>query len=429
MKQKNLWGGVFSSKSSSEFIAFNQSLGFDKRLYKHDITGSLAYAKALYKANVIDHSELEELAKGLKSVLADLENDPSIFQMHIDAGTEDIHSMVGLLLTEKIGVTAKKLHTGRSRNDQVVTDLKLWMIEAVKKVCHTIDLTIKAIDQNIEKYGTSPLPGYTHLQKAQPIKWALLLESYMTKLDRDKKKFENCLETLKIMPLGSGALAGNPWKIDREDLAKDLGFKQITKNSLDAVSDRDFVLDFLYCCSTVMVHLSKISEDLIIYATSEFSFINLSDKVTSGSSLMPQKKNPDALELIRGKSGRVFAHLQSLLTTLKGLPSTYNKDLQEDKEALFGAYDTVIPCLKVMALVFQGLKLNTKVCEQASSTGYINATIFADSLVTLGHPFREAHELTGRAVKMGISLGKELHELSADELRSIAPGLEHITLQ
>lgn len=426
---KKLWGGVFTQPNHPLFISFNQSLSFDKRLIEEDIQGSKAYADELYLAGVIDSSDKDKILNGLDEVLEELSGNKDVFNQHIADEIEDIHSLVEVLLTQKIGTVAKKLHTGRSRNDQVVTDLKLWMMKACKASIHYIDNLKNALTSHGHLHREIKISGYTHLQKAQPISWQLFMDSYAQKLDRDKIAFERVFEDLKILPLGSGAIAGNPWPIDRQRLAKELGFADITANPVDAVSDRDYVLDFIYASSKVMLHLSSLCEDLIIYSTSEFNLINLSQQVTTGSSLMPQKRNPDALELIRGKSGRVIGNLQGLFITLKGLPSSYNKDLQEDKEALFESYDTLIDCLKIAQIAIEGMTLNKEVCRKASTSGYINATQFADEVVRLGFPFRDAHEITGKAVQLGLKLQKELHELSQAELASIDPAIREIDLR
>ena len=409
-----LWGGRFTQDSDVRFKHFNDSLRFDYRLFHEDVEGSRAWAQALAQVKVLSEQECASLIQALN----ELEQEMTGRELEIAAaGDEDIHSYVERRLIEKVGALGKKLHTGRSRNDQVALDLKLFCRGAcddlMQAVRHLQRELLKVADEN---QGVI-FPGYTHLQRAQPVTFAHFCLAYLQMLDRDFVRLNNIRDLLNICPLGSAALAGTAYPIDREALAKNLGFKGATHNSLDAVSDRDHVMELLSCASISMVHLSRLAEDLIIYNSGEANFLELSDKVTSGSSLMPQKKNPDACELIRGKAGRVVGSLMGILTTVKALPLAYDKDLQEDKEGLFDALDTWHECLDMMALVFEGIKLNKAKIEAAAKGGYSNATELADYLVSKGVPFREAHDIVGQVVLYAIAQNKALEELSVEEFK------------
>ena len=409
-----LWGGRFTQDSDVRFKHFNDSLRFDYRLFHEDVEGSRAWAQALAQVKVLSEQESASLIQALN----ELEQEMTGRELEIAAaGDEDIHSYVERRLIEKVGALGKKLHTGRSRNDQVALDLKLFCRGAcddlMQAVRHLQRELLKVADEN---QGVI-FPGYTHLQRAQPVTFAHFCLAYLQMLDRDFVRLNNVRDLLNICPLGSAALAGTAYPIDREALAKNLGFKGATHNSLDAVSDRDHVMELLSCASISMVHLSRLAEDLIIYNSGEANFLELSDKVTSGSSLMPQKKNPDACELIRGKAGRVVGSLMGILTTVKALPLAYDKDLQEDKEGLFDALDTWHECLDMMALVFEGIKLNKAKIEAAAKGGYSNATELADYLVSKGVPFREAHDIVGQVVLYAIAQNKALEELSVEEFK------------
>lgn len=409
-----LWGGRFTQDSDVRFKHFNDSLRFDYRLFHEDVEGSRAWAQALAQVKVLSEQECSSLIQALN----ELEQEMTGRELEIAAaGDEDIHSYVERRLIEKVGALGKKLHTGRSRNDQVALDLKLFCRGAcddlMQAVRHLQRELLKVADEN---QGVI-FPGYTHLQRAQPVTFAHFCLAYLQMLDRDFVRLNNVRDLLNICPLGSAALAGTAYPIDREALAHNLGFKGATHNSLDAVSDRDHVMELLSCASISMVHLSRLAEDLIIYNSGEANFLELSDKVTSGSSLMPQKKNPDACELIRGKAGRVVGSLMGILTTVKALPLAYDKDLQEDKEGLFDALDTWHECLDMMALVFEGIKLNKAKIEAAAKGGYSNATELADYLVSKGVPFREAHDIVGQVVLYAIAQNKALEELSVDEFK------------
>ena len=409
-----LWGGRFTQDSDVRFKHFNDSLRFDYRLFHEDVEGSRAWAQALAKVQVLSETECGDLIRALN----ELEQEMSGREHEIAvAGDEDIHSYVERRLIEKVGALGKKLHTGRSRNDQVALDLKLFCRGAADDLLKAIRALQRELLKVADLYQGVIFPGYTHLQRAQPVTFSHFCLSYLQMLDRDFARLSNARDLLNICPLGSAALAGTAYPIDREALAQSLGFKSATHNSLDAVSDRDHVMELLSCASISMVHLSRLAEDLIIYNSGEANFIELSDKVTSGSSLMPQKKNPDALELIRGKAGRVVGALMGILTTVKALPLAYDKDLQEDKEGLFDALDTWHECLDMMALVFEDIKLNKEKITAAAKGGYSNATELADYLVSKGVPFREAHSVVGQVVLYAIEQKKPLEELSVAEFQ------------
>lgn len=412
-----LWGGRFTQDSDVRFKHFNDSLVFDYRLFHEDVEGSRAWAKSLVTVNVLTQDECASLIQALNELEQEMtgrENEIAL------AGDEDIHSYVERRLIEKVGALGKKLHTGRSRNDQVAVDLKLFC----RRACDEILKSIRGLQRQLLKVADENqgviFPGYTHLQRAQPVTFSHFCLAYLQMFDRDFVRLSNARDLLNVCPLGSAALAGTAYPMDREELAKNLGFKGATHNSLDAVSDRDHVMELLSAASISLVHLSRLSEDLIIYNSGEANFIELSDTVTSGSSLMPQKKNPDACELIRGKAGRVVGALMGILTTVKALPLAYDKDLQEDKEGLFDALDTWHECLDMMSLVFEGIKLNKDKIEAAAKGGYSNATELADYLVSKGVPFREAHDIVGQVVLYAISVAKPLEDLSVDEFKKFS---------
>ncbi|MFM9958598.1 MAG: argininosuccinate lyase [Phycisphaerales bacterium] len=425
-----LWGGRFEDGSGGPdalFRAFNDSLPFDKRLLEDDIHGSIAWAAAICRAGVITESERATLEEALRAVLIEVKANPALIDKATD---EDVHSFVERLLVERAGALGKKLHTGRSRNDQVATDLRLWtartisgaLLPALREARSSL---LRLADRELE----SVLPGYTHLQRAQPILWGHWALAYAEMLERDAERLAQALARTRVSPLGSGALAGTAYDVDREQIARDLGFGGggggggggATRNSLDAVSDRDFAVDTVNACVLCALHLSRLAEDLIIYSTGEFAFVEMSDKWSSGSSLMPQKKNPDALELLRAKTGRIIGAQATLNTVLKGLPLAYNKDLQEDKEPLFEATDSLLLVLRVLPGVLDGMKVSRETCRRAAEGGHANATDFADYLVDKGVPFREAHEITGRVVRLALSKGVPIERLSLPELRTLAP--------
>lgn len=414
---KNLWGGRFTGKPDEKFVEFNNSFRFDWRLFRADITASVAHADALFHAGVLTRLEAEKIRNGLETLLKRADFDKNYFS---DSDAEDVHSFIESKLVQLIGETGKKLHTGRSRNDQVATAFRLWLREEIESISNCVRELQKAIYDAAERQREAVIPGYTHLQRAMPVLWAHWCLAYFEMCERDHERLDEVWRRTNILPLGSAALAGTSFEIDREQVAKSLGFEGVTLNSLDAVSDRDFAIEFTSACSLVMVHLSRLAEDLILYASTEFGFITLSDAVSTGSSLMPQKKNPDALELIRGKAGRVFGHQTALLSMMKGLPLAYNKDMQEDKEAVFDTADTVRSCLEVAAIVFKNLRVNEEKTLKAATTGYLNATELADYLVKKGVPFRTAHDAVGKIVLHAISQNKELGELALKEFQQFS---------
>jgi argininosuccinate lyase len=420
-ESKNLWGGRFTGKSDPEFAVFNNSFRFDRRLFAADVQASLAYCKALSAADVITHDEADKIQSGLQTILDDARDNANYPE---EAGAEDVHSFVEARLVELAGEPGRKLHTGRSRNDQVATDMRLWLRDAIDEMSRRLRDTQEALLDFAEANREIVIPGYTHLQRAQPVLLAHWCLAYFEMLARDRDRLVDTRRRVNVLPLGSGALAGTSFPIDRELLARELGFEAVSQNSVDAVSDRDFCVEFLSACSLVMVHLSRLAEDIILYSTSEFGFFELNDAVATGSSLMPQKKNPDSMELVRGKAGRVFGNLQALLTVLKGLPLAYNKDMQEDKEAVFDSFDTVNACVEVTATVVQNINVNRERAHAASATGYMNATELADYLVRKGVAFREAHGTVGKIVVRAMLLGVELERLSIADLRSFSPLIE-----
>jgi argininosuccinate lyase len=413
-KPGNLWGGRFTGQVDPSFADFNNSFSFDRRLFEVDVRASLAHCNGLVRAGVLSSEEGDRIKTGLSRILEAASADKSYLD-GIEA--EDVHSFVEARLVELIGDTGRKLHTSRSRNDQVATDLRLWLRDAIDHLLTRIKETQAALLDLAGGNRTTVMPGYTHLQRAQPILFAHWCLAYFEMFSRDRERLVEVRKRTNIMPLGSGALAGASFPIDRESVAAELGFHGISRNSVDAVSDRDFGVEFAGAGSLVMVHLSRLAEEIILYSTTEFGFFELSDAVATGSSLMPQKKNPDSMELVRGKAGRVFGHTMSLLTTLKGLPLAYNKDMQEDKEAIFDTFDTTSASLEVSTIVLRNLTARADRMRDAAVKGMMNATELADYLVRKGMPFREAHEVVGRLVVLGIERGVELEELSLDELK------------
>ncbi len=415
-----LWGGRFTEKPHETFAEFNDSFRFDRRLFAADIRGSVAHANGLLRAGLLSPDEADAVIGGLTQLLADAAIVPDFFA----SDAEDVHSFIEGKLVEAIGDAGRKLHTGRSRNDQVATALRIWMREEIDRIdVLTRDLQAAIVDI-AEGFRDAVMPGYTHLQRAQPILFAHWCLAYFEMFRRDRDRLKDLFVRVNVLPLGSGALAGTGFPIDREAVASELGFTAVAANSLDAVSDRDFAIEFTSVCSLIMLHLSRIAEDMIIFCSNEFGFIKLSDAVSSGSSLMPQKKNPDALELLRGKAGRVFGHNSALLTMMKGLPLAYNKDMQEDKEAVFDTADTVKISLRAAAIVVENAIVDEERSREAAIKGYLNATELADHLVKKGVPFRTAHETVGRIVLLGIGQGKELEELTLEEMRAIAPEID-----
>ncbi len=414
-----LWGGRFRGGTDELMKRFNDSISFDQRLYAADIEGSMAYARALARAGLITEQETDQLVAGLEQVRAEF--DEGTFQ--IEPGDEDIHTAVERRLGELVGDVAGKLHTGRSRNDQVATDLRLYLLEAIERLEQAVIGLQRAIVGQAESCQDIIMPGYTHLQHAQPVLFSHWLMAFFWKLDRDRGRLRDVAERVRVCPLGAGALAGNPFGIDRAAMAEALGFDAPTENTIDSVNDRDYVVEFLAWAALTQVHLSSLAEDLILWASQEFGFVELDDAYATGSSLMPQKKNPDSLELLRGKSGRVVGHLTGLLTTLKGLPTAYNKDLQEDKEALFDVIDTMEMALPIATGVIETLNVNADAMEGALDDGML-ATDLADYLVRRGVPFRQSHHLVGEAVCRAEELDVPLKQLDLTEYQEIHPAFD-----
>ena len=413
-ESKNLWGGRFTGKADPGFVAFNNSFRFDLRLFEADVVASVAYCRALVGAGVFTKEEADQTVAALEQILTLGRESVDYFK---ESTAEDVHSFVESKLVELAGDLGRKLHTGRSRNDQVATDFRLWLRSSIDDLSGTLRNTQSALLDFAEANRDVVIPGYTHLQRAQPVLLAHWCLAYFEMLARDGERLSDTRKRVNVLPLGSAALAGNSFSIDRDGLAVELGFEAISRNSLDAVSDRDFCVEFLSACALVMVHLSRLAEDIILYSTTEFGFIELGDAIATGSSLMPQKKNPDSMELVRGKAGRVFGDLLGLVATLKGLPLAYNKDMQEDKESVFDAFDTTTSSLQVTQAVLANITIRKERALAAASVGYMNATELADYLVRKGMPFRDAHETVGKIVVQAIGQGVELDQLSLADFR------------
>ena len=416
----NLWGGRFNEKPDETFREFNDSFRFDRRLFAADIRASIAHAHGLNRGSVLTDGETEQIRSALGKLLERSTTDDAFF----DSDAEDVHSFIESSLVSLIGDVGKKLHTGRSRNDQVATAFRLWLRDEIDAMDADVIALQHALIDAAGRHRDAAIPGYTHLQRAQPVLWAHWCLAYFEMHERDRDRLRDVRRRVNVMPLGSAALAGTSFPIDRESVAKELGFEGVSKNSLDAVSDRDFAIEFVGACSLAMVHLSRMAEDLILYCSTEFGFVTLSDAVSTGSSLMPQKKNPDALELIRGKAGRVFGHHAALLATMKGLPLAYNKDMQEDKEAVFDTVDTVRSCVRVSSIVLENMTLIESRTRAAAATGFLNATELADYLVKKGIPFRTAHDTVGKAVLLAAESGRELDELTLEEFRRFSEAID-----
>ena len=408
-----LWEGRFAQPSAKSADAFNQSLSFDKKLYWHDIFASIAHVKMLGETKILPAGDVEKICDALQQILADIESGKLPLE-----GAEDIHTFIEEELVRRIGVMGKRMHTARSRNDQVATDFRLYVKDSIAGICGQLHALISALLELANAHVGHIMPGYTHLQRAQPISLAQYLNAYSEMFLRDLERFTDCYKRTDVMPLGSCALAGTDFPIDRTITAKLLNFSKISQNSLDGVSDRDFVAEYIFCCSTVMAHLSRFCEDLILYSTWEFGFIEISDDYSTGSSIMPQKKNPDIPELIRGKTGRVYGSLTAILTVIKGIPTAYNKDLQEDKEALFNAEDTVKSCLSIFTELLRNVTFHTRKMHNAAAGGFSTATDIADYLVMKGMAFRDAHGVTGRIVRYCIENGRSLDKLDLATYRS-----------
>ncbi len=413
---KKMWGGRFSKTTDHLVEDFHSSISFDQRLYKEDIKGSIAHARMLGIQNIISESEAEQIIAGLQEVLKEITEG----KVEFDVGAEDIHMNVESLLTKKIGEVGKKLHTGRSRNDQVALDVRLYLLTEMEEIGELLVNLMKALTDVASENVRTVLPGYTHLQRAQPINFAHHMLAYFEMFYRDYQRLQDTAKRTSVSPLGSGAMAGTTFPLNREMVQKELGLSGITNNSLDGVSDRDFIIEFTSFSAILMMHLSRLSEEIIFWSSQEAAFIELDDAYSTGSSIMPQKKNPDVAELVRGKTGRVYGNLMGILTVMKGLPLAYNKDMQEDKESLFDTIDTVKKCLLVYAPMLKTMRVKKDKMLQAAQKGYTNATDLADYLVYKGLPFRDAHEVSGKLVAYGILHGKELDNLTIEEFKEFS---------
>ena len=411
-----LWGGRFTKQTDAAVKAFNDSIGFDKRLYRQDIQGSMVHARMLGKQGILTEEDCRAIQEGLEGILSDIESGKLV----ITSEYEDIHSFVEANLIDRIGDAGKRLHTGRSRNDQVALDMRLYTRDAADEIRGQVLHLLKTILEIMEANKETFMPGFTHLQKAQPTTLAHHLGAYFEMLRRDYTRISDCRVRMNECPLGAGAMAGTTYPLDREYVAGELGFACATRNSMDSVSDRDYLLEFLSDLSILMMHLSRFSEELIIWNSNEYRFVEMDDAFSTGSSIMPQKKNPDICELVRGKVGRVYGDLMSLLTAMKGLPLAYNRDMQEDKEPAFDAIDTAAACIPLFAEMLRTIRFNKKVMETSAMRGFTNATDAADYLVGKGVPFRDAHGIIGRLVLHCISLDKGIEELTLDELRAFS---------
>ncbi len=415
-----LWNGRFSQPTDALVEAFTSSIGVDKRLYAYDIAGSIAHCRMLGQIGLLSEDETEAICKGLKDIQAEIEAGEFAFRDSL----EDIHMHIESRLAEKIGDAARKLHTGRSRNDQIALDIRLYLRDETQAVISGLTELRRAIVALAEAHIDGVMPGYTHLQRAQPVLFSHHLMAYYEMFTRDSERFADCLRRIDVMPLGAAALAGTTYPIDREYTARLLGFSRIAENSMDAVADRDFALEFLAAASICMSHFSRLSEEFILWSSAEFGFIEISDGFTTGSSIMPQKKNPDVCELVRGKTGRVHGDLIALLTLMKSLPLAYNRDMQEDKEPLFDGVDTLRACIAVYTRMLGQITVKTEQMAHATETGFLNATDLADYLAAKGVPFRQAHACAGKAVRYAQSQGKELHQLSLAELKEFSPRID-----
>ena len=416
MHDNKTWSGRFNEPVSELVKKYTGSIDFDKRLAKWDIDGSLAHAEMLKRVGVLSEQDLAAIQQGMAEIIEDIKSGSLEWSLDL----EDVHMNIERRLTDKIGDAGKRLHTGRSRNDQVATDIRLWLRDEITVIQDLIKGLQASLLDLAEQNVDVVMPGFTHLQVAQPVSFGHHMLAYVEMLGRDFERMVDCRKRVNRMPLGAAALAGTTYPIDRSITAELLGFEQICQNSLDAVSDRDFAIEFTAAASLVMVHLSRLSEELILWMSPRVGFIDIADRFCTGSSIMPQKKNPDVCELVRGKTGRVVGHLMAMLTTLKGLPMTYNKDMQEDKEGLFDALDTWLDCLHMAALVLDGIQVKRPRCQEAAQQGYANATELADYLVAKGVPFREAHHIVGETVVEAIRQGKPLEDLSLADLQKFS---------
>ncbi len=410
---KKLWGGRFKEKTEKTVESFTSSLSFDVRLWKHDIEGSIAHVKMLGKQKIVTQKDAELIIKGLNEIKAEIQN--GTFRFH--ESLEDVHMNIEHALIKKIGDMGGKLHTARSRNDQIALDMRLFLREGITEIIKLIKGFQMVVVRIAEKHVDIVMPGYTHLQRAQPVLLSHHLLAYFEMFERDRERFEDCLKRVNVLPLGSVALAGTSLPIDRKYVARLLRFPKISENSIDTVSDRDIVIEFISASCMLMIHLSRLAEEFIIWNSTEFGFIELPDAFTTGSSIMPQKKNPDVLELIRGKTGRVCGHMTAILTVMKGLPLAYNRDMQEDKEPVFDTVDTVKSCLYVLAKMMPKVVFRKEKMKCATEAGFLNATDIAEYLVKKGMPFREAHNVTGKIVKYCIGKNKTLADIDLHELK------------
>lgn len=417
---RKLWGGRFNLNTEGIVEKYTASIDYDKRLYSYDIEGSVAHCRMLAKQGIIANEEADQIIEALGRIRREIDKG----EFEFDAGLEDIHMNIESRLIDLLGPLGQKLHTARSRNDQVALDLRLYLKEAVQTCSEILKELCKALVTQAKNNLELVLPGYTHLQRAQPVLLAHHLLAYVEMFCRDSDRLSDCARRINVLPLGSAALAGTPFPIDREYTAKLLGFDSVSRNSMDAVSDRDFVAEFLFDMSMIMMHTSRLAEELVLWSTKEFDFVEMSDAHTTGSSIMPQKKNPDVAELARGKTGRVYGSLVSVLTMMKGLPLSYNRDMQEDKEPVFDAADTVSATLSVLVQVIKGLKFNGDRMFRATQTGFLTATDLADYLVRKGFPFRRAHHVVGEMVQYALNRGKELYELELSEMREFSRSIE-----
>ena len=415
-----LWGGRFTKETDQLVYNFNASISIDKKFYRQDMEGSMAHVKMLAKQGILTEEERDQILAGLEGILEDVENGT----LEISHKYEDIHSFVEATLIDRIGEAGKKLHTGRSRNDQVALDMKLYTRDELIEIDRLVYDLLTTILKIMEEHVDTIMPGFTHLQKAQPITLAHHMGAYFEMFKRDRGRLHDIYERMNYCPLGSGALAGTTYPLDREYVAELLEFKGATENSMDSVSDRDYVIELLSALSTIMMHLSRFSEEIIIWNTNEYQFVEIDDAYSTGSRIMPQKKNPDIAELVRGKTGRVYGALMSMLTTMKGIPLAYNKDMQEDKELTFDAYDTVKGCLALFTGMLSTMKFNTDKMEASAKHGYTNATDAADYLVNHGVAFRDAHGIVGQLVLYGIEHGKALDDFTMEEFKAISPVFE-----
>ena len=418
---KMMWAGRFSSEADPKVNDFNSSISFDARMYRQDIRGSIAHARMLGDCGIIEKSESEKIIEGLKGILADIDSGALSF----DPNAEDIHMFVEQVLTDRLGDTGKRLHTARSRNDQVALDIRMYLRDECDEISKLVFELTETIINMAEEHLYTVMPGYTHMQRAQPVTFAHHLMAYAQMLYRDLERIRDAKERMNYLPLGSGALAGTTYPINRKQVCEELGFTDITYNSLDGVSDRDFCIEICSALSILMAHLSRFSEEIIMWCSWEFKFVELSDAFSTGSSIMPQKKNPDITELIRGKTGRVYGDLTTLLTMMKGIPLAYNKDMQEDKEAIFDAIDTVKLCITTFIPMLSTMTVNKENMRAAAAKGFINATDCADYLVKKGRPFRDAYKITGTLVALCIKKGTTLEELPIEEYKKLCSDFDN----